>query len=125
MIRCTRPACGGTTSAGRPAEKQHAAEAVTARAVSSSRCANGRAAAPRVSNLLATLLVFLLLGVKSAFADPTLTSPQPGTLPASFAVDFTIANNAVAGSATLDFYVGSFFSFELFKITFGSDFESA
>ena len=79
----------------------------------------------RSLNVVAWLLFFLVFGVQSALGDPTLTQPRSGTLHANFAIDFTIASNAEAGSASLDFYVGNFYTFELFKITFGSDFESA
>ena len=79
----------------------------------------------RPLNVLAWFIFFLVFQVHSALGDPTLMQPQSGTLPANFAIDFTIASNAEAGSASLDFYVGSFFSYELIKITFGSDFESA
>ena len=57
-----------------------------------------KSAAPRVSNVLATMLLFLLIAVESVVGDPTVTAPQSGTIPANFDIDFTIASNAVAVS---------------------------
>ena len=158
----SRPSGCAGTPAGMPVCDRCEAVATTTRPSTRRR----KPAAPRVSNVLATMLLFLLIAVGTVLGDPTLSEPQSGTvtLPANFAIDFTIASNAVAvsfeGSESIThliarqletnrnivrarlllrssprawgraphrstFTLAAFFSFELFKITFGSDFESA